>query len=394
MADAGSLWVWPALAAGIYLLQVVSRLRVDGPLWFVHFGRAFLDASSTSSVISPALGATSRLGYDGQFYFAAAVDPSHAPDYIRHFVSPGFVYSRGLYPALARVLGLGSVQGIAYALVLINLAAVVIGTLAVGAWLRRRGISPAYALLYGLYPGLVFSVFRDLTEPLAFTLAALAVWTFDRRTPRAIAGAALLMACSMLTRETTALFAVGLALALVAADWPVRHGAFRFRRGAVFLAGVTVPLLVWRLVVRLWLGAGTQESPGGLSYLIPFHAYATRWPWTPEQTLVFVSVAVPTLLTAAALIPVARSGAGERWPLALFFLNAIAFVAYLPGPVFVDYGAAGRAALGVVLAFLYCLPALQNHPARARIAAFAWSPLWYVAAGIMLGLPAIRALIT
>lgn len=395
VAEPAPLWLWPVLTAFFYLLQVVPRLRIDGPLWFVHLGRVFLRASSASSVITPSLGATSRIGYDGQFYFAAAADPGHAHQYIQHFTSSGVVYSRGLYPALARVLGLGGVEGVAYALLLINLAATVVGTLAIADWLRRRGTSSAYALLYGLYPGLVFCVFRDLTEPLAFGLAALAVWVFDRRTTRATWAAAGLMAGSLLTRETTALFAVGLAIALVGADWHVRKGVHRLKRGSLFLVSAVAPLLVWRLAVTLWLGASTQENPGGLSYLVPFHAYAVAWPWKPIQALVLIAVTTPTVLVAIALASAwTNRDLRERWLVILFFMNAIVFVAYLPAPVFVDYGAAGRAALGVVLAFIYCLPALRMRPVRARLLAAAWSPLCYIAAGTLLGLPAIRLLIT
>ena len=165
----------PLIVVVAYLLGIVPRLRWDGPLWFPHFGRAFLRAASTSAHISASLGATSKVGYDGQFYYAMAVDPVHAHDYIQPFVSSGFVYSRALYPMLARVLGAGSIDGIAYALVFINVAAVAVGTLAIADWLRRRGVSQSYALLYGLFPGLVFSTFRDLTEPLAFAFVALAM---------------------------------------------------------------------------------------------------------------------------------------------------------------------------------------------------------------------------
>ncbi len=375
-----SLWPAPLVTAALYLLVVVPRLRANGPFWFVHLGTQFVAGAQRAHANLPAgLHGTSRIGYDGQFYFALAADPAKAHTYITQ-AEPGYVYSRVLYPALARLLGLGRVEGIAYALVGINVAAVVLGTLAAASWLRRRDCAPAYALLFGLFPGLVFCVERDLTEPLAYALAAAAVLVFDRGSRRAVAGAATLMALSVLTRETAAIFALVLAARLVAGDR-------RVRRGALFLAASVGPLLVWRLAVTLWLGRPTQEQPGGgLASLIPFHAYWQWWPWQPMRTIVVLAVTVPALLTAAAVLAAWRSSR-ERWPFALFLLNALAFVAFLPTPVFVDYGAAGRAALGVVLAFVFCLPELLRRPLTGRLLAAAWSPACYAAAAIALGAP-------
>ena len=54
-----------------------------------------------------------------------------------------------------------------------------LGTLALALWLRARRYSPWFALLYAAYPGLIFCVVRDLTEPVAFALVALALLVFD-----------------------------------------------------------------------------------------------------------------------------------------------------------------------------------------------------------------------
>ena len=99
-----------AITLVVYLALVAIKLTHGGPLAFPHFGEQFLHASSTSDVITPKLGATSPIGYDGQYYFAIAVDPRHAKDYIPKELSPAFVYGRPLFPALARLFGFGSVR--------------------------------------------------------------------------------------------------------------------------------------------------------------------------------------------------------------------------------------------------------------------------------------------
>src|SRR5205823_7627719 len=129
-------------------------------------------------VIRPALGAQNALGYDGQYYFALAADPAHAHDYMGS--EAGIVYARPFYPVVSRAASIGSVTALPYAMLIVNLLAVLAGTAAVALWLVKHGLSPWPALLYGLFPGLIVTAFRDLPEPLAFALAALAVLAFVR----------------------------------------------------------------------------------------------------------------------------------------------------------------------------------------------------------------------
>ena len=82
------------------------------------------------------------------------------------------------------------------------------------------------------------------------------------------------------------------------------------------------------------------------------------------------------------------------------------YVVFLPRSVYVDYGAAGRAGVGVVLAALYCVPAWwgRTEPARGRATvvrrslvvggAFAWSLAWYLLAASHYGLPGMLLITT
>jgi hypothetical protein len=386
-----SPWVIAAVVALAYLLVVIPRLAGGHAYQYVHVGHMFLTKSTTSSVIKPSLGYDSKVGYDGQFYFFLAADPVRA----RHYMdSPGFIYSRIVYPITVRALSAGQIVAIPYVMVLLNVAAAVGGTFLLALWLRRRGLPPAYAYLYGLFPGLIFSVFRDLTEPLAYGLAMAGVLAFDRNSGRRLAASASLFAIAALTRETTLLFPALLTLSLFVGGpttTPIRD---RLRTGwwraIAFGAAALVPLLAWRWLLAMWLGEGTQtqESPGtGSTVVTPFHAIIDQWPWTRAIDLVFLAVVIPALASLALAVAALRRKANVYiW---MLIVNIGVFVVLLPGPIAVDYGAAGRAVIGVVLAALLALPQYEQErfggPSRlVRYSFLLWSLPWYVLAAIVL----------
>jgi hypothetical protein len=271
----------------------------------------------------------------------------------------------------------------------INIVAVLAATAAVALWLVRRGRRPWAALLYGLFPGLVVAVFRDLTEPLAFALATFAVLAFDRMRPRRLALSAVLFALAVLTRETIVPFALAGAAALVLADR-------RWRRGLLFAAATCAPLVVWRIVVQLWLGQSTQEVGHERGWILPLHGIWSWWPFDREHWLIVLTVTLPCLAAAAAAIPLLRRR-GTAVAGGLLIVNVLLYVVWLPRAVYIDHPAASRAALGVVLAALYCLPAWWS-VARGRVLAVAGlvgaSIGWYLVAAALLGLDGIEKITT
>jgi hypothetical protein len=369
--------------AAFYAVFVSIRLEQHDALWFVHIGSQFLSAADTSNVIRPSLGAQNTFGYDGQYYFAVAADPAHAHDYIQS--QAGIVYSRIFYPAVSRAASGGSVAALPYAMLVVNLLAVLVGTAAVALWLLARDFSPWPALLYGLFPGLIVTVFRDLTEPLAFALAALAVLAFDRARPRRLVVSAVLFALAVLTRETILPFALAGAAALALGDR-------RWRRAAAFAAGTCGPLLVWRLIVKLWLNEPTQEVGHERGWVLPLHGIWSWWPFDNPHWLIVLTVTLPALAAAAGALLLLRRRRSDVLA-GLLLVNVLLYVVWLPRAVYIDYSAASRAAIGVVLAALYCLPAWWAF-VRARVAiaasAFALSLGWYLIAAAFLGLAGIN----
>jgi hypothetical protein len=293
------------------------------------------------------------------------------------------------YPAVARAASAGSVRALPYAMLLINLLAVLAGTAAIALWLVKRGFSPWPALLYGLSPGLIVTVFRDLTEPLAYGLAALAVLAFDRARTRRLVLSAVLFALAVLTRETIVPFALAGALALALDDR-------RWRRATAFAAATCGPLLLWRLIVMLWINQPTQEVGHERGWILPLHGIWSWWPFDADHWLIVLAVTLPALAAGAGALTLLRRRQ-SLIPAGLLLVNVLLYVVWLPRAVYIDDSAASRAAIGVVLAALYCLPAWWN-VRRERVVvatgALALSIGWFLLAAVLLGVSGFHDITT
>jgi hypothetical protein len=140
---------------------------------------------------------------------------------------------------LARVLALGQAELVPAALLLVNLAAVTLGTLAIAALLRRRGISPWWGLLFAGYPGMYLAVGHDLSEPLAFALVACGLYVLDRAGLDRPLAAALVFGAAGVTREATLAFPAVLAVCMALGLGARGREPSRWRAAAV-LAAVSV----------------------------------------------------------------------------------------------------------------------------------------------------------
>ena len=400
-----SPWSVAAIVAVFYALLTIPGLAWN-PYQFVNIGQQYYNKGTSSTIIKQYArplhgnGRAARIGYDGQFYYFLAVDPTHGKDYMD---APGIVYSRIGYPMTARALSGGNPTLIPYMMVLVNILAAVGGTLAVAFFFRRHGLPPALALLYGFYPGLALAVVRDLTEPLAFALAATALVVFDWRSKRRLLGAATLFGLALLTRETVAVFPAILALGLLvgagtmASSWRERIRWGNLARAITFAEIAFAPLFVWRHILATALPhATTQESfvgaehpvVGGaagalLSALVPFHGIAKQWPWTGADVTSLLTVFLPALVWSGIALVLLR----RKLTLGPLFVlaNVAVFVVFLPTPIAVDYGSLGRASIGVLLAALLTLPqattVLQEKARLIRSSFVLWSvPFWAVLA--------------
>ena len=363
------------LVLGIYgMVYAVRVQRVGGALQF-----AVLATSDTPG----------NRGYDGQYYYRIALDPSAGqrpvpvPGYPPVRIDrPAYRYQRIGYPLLARAVALGRRERIATALVLVNVAAIALGTLFVALLLARNGVSPLYAVAYATYVGQVASFWRDLAEPLATVLIALALLLWRDERPL-LPSLALLAAA--LTKETALLFAAPLALYLLL------YG--RWRPFATVVGVVLLPYALWQL--GLWAAFG-QSGVGGADRppLLPLGGLAGAR--TTRQLLDAVPAAVLPALLCLALLwrcvmlrwrrATAQEGVmTDQWTLTdpcnpasnrswaarlrpmrdivgdlptLYLLANLAFVLWLPAHSYADLWASGRNAQTLVVAGL-------THPALA-----------------------------
>jgi len=352
----GAAWI---VAIPVFLLYALWLFAYDGPGHdprdAVALGRHFVQQSHASTVIKldPAYRyPDGDIGYDGQFAYFIALDPVNARYYTD---APTYRYSRILYPLLARGLAIGQARLIPYTLLLINFVAIVGGTLLAALWLRRKGVWPWFALVYGLYPGLFLAFQRDTTEVLAYGLVALGVYLLDFGGRHRILLGAVAFSMAVLTRETTAVFPVLYGLGLVVGGLSSHDSVERRSRrtsGGLVIGVAVLPFLLYKVFLLVWLGA--YGDPGLLLERVPFLGV-----FETEQTTGWVegirTVLVPGLICLATGLFVARRHprVPEPW---ILVANAVLFVVLLHRSSWVDISASARVTVGVVLAAILCLP--------------------------------------
>jgi hypothetical protein len=340
---------------------------------FIFIGSKFLTRSHASAAIrvDPAYARTlGVVGYDGQFCYFIALDPLHARPYID---SPSYRYTRILYPLLARALAFGQTHLIPYTLFAINWVSAGVATFLLALWLARRGSSPWYAALFGLFPGTFAALSRDLTEPLGYCLVAGALYLFVYGGRHREWYAAAAFALAALTREVTALFAVVYGLSLL---W--EHGHLQWRAGwpraLRFLSLSLLPLLVYKGLLALWLGS-LGLRPNVSPIRAPLSGIFFYWPWDGDHWTLVVCLVVPALLWGALVL---WAGVRNGWTveLAAFLVNMLIFDVFLSPSSFSEYEAAGRINMGAVLAAILCLPLCTRLCGRARLVLVLAASLW------------------
>jgi hypothetical protein len=379
----------------IYEIWIGSQIPTSGHgISFAEIGDQFLHNSHASPIISSiAVPNPQQGGYDGQFVYFIALDPLRARYYID---VPAYRYQRILYPMLAHILALGRADLTAYALLLINICALAGGTLAIAVWLRRRGQSPWYALLFGLSPGMAMGLELDLTEPLAFALLALAIYLLDFGGRWRVPLAALTFALALLARETSVVFALAYGATLLphpGRGWLRRllhegYGA----RAALFGAIALTPFLAYKYFLLRWLGDGGMP-PVLTPTPFPFLHLLSHIPWTPLQFEQIRAVIVPGLLMGGiAAWSLLRGGARDAaiW---LMLVNALLYIVLLNAYSYFSLADTGRIAMGVMLAALYALPTLDRQLRGNHLWLWVSGALWLSATPGLVLLPVVRALV-
>ncbi len=285
-------------------------------------------------------------GYDGQFNVYIALDPT--PDSVAPYLDvPAYRYQRILYPLLARLLAFGDRALIPWSLIILNLVAHTGATYLLADLLARRDTAPSYALIYGLWVGLVSGVGLYLHEPLAFALVVLAFYFRDKGL-RVLMGIAIGLA--LFAKETTGVFW----LAILITDLIDRE----FDLGHLTLLGGGLLFVIWQ--GWLWRTFGMPGLGSGGDMATPFE-------WIPFMGFIrigFVSlkalglyalIFVPTVIfpTLYLLIQAAsklRSRQANEFAWSAVLNSAV--IMFLPFSSFREPLGLVRIFTGVVLSFL------------------------------------------
>lgn len=322
---------WLVTAITVVYLAIIVAANGGDPLALATLGTRFSEGDPDGSE-----------GYDGQFAYYIARDPLNG---WQRCDVPAYRYQRILYPMLARLLALGQDAWIPYALPLINLAALGVGTWLTEQILRHYRMSRWYALTFGLYAGQLMSVRLSLNEPLAHTLVQAAILCTERNRWR---WGVLFFALSTLAKETTLVFVGGYLLSLL-----IRR---QWGRSAGLALGVGVPFLAWQGMLWVWLGRPGLGSGG---------AGATGWEILPYRglwsvgaldvrALALLALVMVPLAVIPSLLSLWAAGRdlwkGRRHPFATMLLANAAMMLFLPQSTFREPLAMLRLTTGLVVA--------------------------------------------
>jgi len=115
-------------------------------------------------------------GFDGQFYYMMALNPSLD----KIFLQPHF-FQRILYPVLALILSLGIKELLPITLILINYVAIILSCYILMLILRKYKANLNLVFIFAFNVGLIISITRNLTEPLMTLLIICAIYFLDKK---------------------------------------------------------------------------------------------------------------------------------------------------------------------------------------------------------------------
>lgn len=201
-------------------------------------------------------------GYDGQFTYYIATDPSNSTQYID---VPAYRFQRILLPITGRILSLGQTDLVPIALLTINLLALASGTYILEQLLISYNVSRWFAIGYGLSLGIFGSARLMTTETLAYALVLLAIWLYQKDK---WLWSAIILALSAFAKEVTLIFVAGYVLYLFTEK--------RWRDGFLFGLIGGLPFIIWQFVLFSQFGEFGVGSGGNLATgfeVIPFMGF-------------------------------------------------------------------------------------------------------------------------
>jgi hypothetical protein len=380
----------PILAVAVVML-LLARAYYDNQRYLAKLGPGALAGFADIGTISGSqLGLDSLVmdhnptGFDGQFFYFIALDPSQPVICSAHPRPPrcaldqafGIVRAeRVLYPYTAALLTLGHTDWVPLTLLLVNFAAILVTVWLVGRMCVAAGASPWLGAAAGLYCGEMQGFLRDLADPFAVLWVVLAVYLLRRER---YLGSALAVAAALLTREQLVLTVPLLFLPLAILG--------RWRTLAQCALIALLPFAAWQTVLRLlwgqWpLSSGDTQGAGVADGILPlpFHGLFEKSA-NPQFAMILAFVVVPLLLACgASLLALGLAQQRSGWramladPVPLLVLLYAVLLSLTSWILWQDMWTPSRlAALPVVLGVLVVagLPRPQLRTSYATLMAF------------------------
>jgi hypothetical protein len=241
-------WRLMAVALLIASAAALRLLAVSGwdPTAFTAFGE---DAVDITEYAEAKLGREVKTrilqGHDGKYFFVQSNDPLIVDPEENAEVLDRAIYrsQRMFYPLVAGGAGLFSPDVIIWALIVVNVVGLVVGSWAVGAIASRHGLSAWWGLAFVVNVGLLSELYIDGAGILAFALVCLGALALEEERP---GFAAIAFTAAALTREVMLAF-----VAFVGLFWLTRRKVIPWL--VVVPAGVAV--ILWAVYVRLRITA-------------------------------------------------------------------------------------------------------------------------------------------
>jgi hypothetical protein len=329
------------IVAVFYGLVAQTSLMATGGNYsgFLKIGEMFVDRVPFL-VERPALRAQLQViegaGYDGQFFYYIAFDPfllafRNDPARYRQIVdAPPYRWGRVGFSVLTKLFSVNDPERFPQTMIWLIVAASFTGVWCLAFLAQRFGLSGWWALSYALVPGFVQSLRAGLPEAVAAAFLLGGYCFFVRRR---YGLAAMLLAASLLVRET------GVILVIVLAIWTAWRD--RDRRGGLIIGSAIVPLGMWRLYLAWrffpvlgWDALFFDPHAHGL----PFQGFVDLW----QHLHTGVYALVPEMVLSAIFFPLLLIAV---FILALYLLwtrpsaLGIAVVAYGLGAMSLNYAA-------------------------------------------------------
>ncbi len=247
------------LAAGVLLVSVrLSFLAHGDPTWFIGAGKQFIRRAGLRYPIHLFSGP----GYDGRFFYRLALDPTQlTPKALGIELDSALRLQRIGYPVMAWLFAGGRGSLVPWSLIGVNLVSLALVGLVSGALARESGRHALAGLLLAAYWGYAFTLARDTAEIQTGALTLGALLALRRQRPWL---AALAFTGAVLTRETSVLVVVAVALDQLVARRRAGAGSKKAGRGA-YAAWILPGVAFVALQVVIHLVEGGFASGAGVA---------------------------------------------------------------------------------------------------------------------------------